>query len=105
MLAKRDRDEAASRLDSPTMQQVRHRVVTVPVELLTDASDRWEQVFQTVLLVTHRLHELGVNVDLYPIHERLARDEPDIAPTILRWLADHGSPLVSETFSSSHHLG
>ncbi|CAM3496009.1 hypothetical protein [Dermacoccus barathri] len=105
VLAKRDRDEAASRLDSPTMQQGRHRVVTVPVELLTDASDRWEQVFQTVLLVTHRLHELGVKVDLYPIHERLARDEPDIAPTILRWLADHGSPLVSEAFSSSHHLG
>lgn len=103
-LAKVNRSEASKRLDAASLQGSRSRITTVPVHFHEDSSARWEQVLQTVLRITHKLHDLGVTIDLRPVHERLARDEPDIAPAMLRWLADHGSPLVSDAFASSHHM-
>lgn len=102
--AKENRAATTERLEVPELREVRGRIITVPVEFRADSSSRWEQVMQTVLSITHKLRELGVTIDLRPVHERLARDEPDIAPTMLRWLADHGSPLVSGAFASSHHV-
>lgn len=102
--AKENRRMTSERLESPELREVRDRIVTVPVEFHAESSARWEQVMRTVLRITHTLHDLGVKIELRPVHERLARDEPDSAPTMLRWLADHGSPLVCDTFASSHHV-
>jgi len=52
--------------------------------------------------VVDLLAELGVERTdgLDAVHDRLLRDEPDIAHSLLRWLADHECPLVNPKFSS-----
>lgn len=98
--AKANRDEAQRRLAS-LPPDVRSRILVVPVGRREGSAERWEQSMQAVLATTRALHERGLTVDLTPIHERLVRDEPDIGGTLLRWMADHHSPLVSAKFATS----
>lgn len=101
-LARTNRDEVGRRLETDALSDVRSRTLLVPVRLLEESTDRWTAALQAVLAATVFLAQLGVTRDagLDAIHDRLVRDEPDIAPSLLRWLADHDCPLVSTKFSS-----
>lgn len=101
--AKVNREVAAQRLAHRELDAVRERVLLVDVTTHTDVADRWTNALTAALVATRRLHELGVpgGADLVDIHERLARDHPDIAPNLLRWFADHDCPLVSPKFATS----
>lgn len=74
----------------------------MPTPFAETSAQRWENALGAALAATRFLAELGVERTdgLDAVHDRLLRDEPDIAHSLLRWLADHECPLVNPKFSS-----
>ena len=66
------------------------------------AEDRWALVFEMTLTILRTLDELGVRLNLTELHERLARTEPQDAPQVLRWLADHDAQVVVSRHRTRH---
>lgn len=96
--AKAGRDEAVTRLAD--IDAIKPRVLLIPVTRKNSPEQRWEQALNCVLLAAQHIYDLGLRTDLISIHERIIREEPDIAPNMLRWLADRGCPLVHSKFST-----
>lgn len=92
------RDEALARARRIGPGQ---RVYVVDVPLRTRREERWEQVFQSALAVLRIIESQGAAMELGDLHDRLVVREPALAPTVLRWFADHGAPFVEPRFGSA----
>ena len=60
--------------------------------------ERWLQVFRCTLAVLQIIAGLGIDGDLRDVHDRLVRSDPQVAPQVLRWLADHDAPFVDPRY-------
>lgn len=101
-LAETTASTVEARLHSGALAHVRRRTLLVPTPFAETPAQRWENALGAALAATRFLAELGVERTdgLDAVHDRLLRDEPDIAHSLLRWLADHECPLVNPKFSS-----
>lgn len=78
------------------------RIRRIDYAFTPEAEDRWALVFEMTLTILRTLDELGVRLNLTELHERLARTEPQVAPQVLRWLADHDAPFVESRHRTRH---
>lgn len=78
------------------------RVRRIDFAFAPDAEDRWARVFEMTLTILRALDELGIRLNLSELHDRLARTEPQVAPQVLRWLADHDAPFVESRYRTMH---
>lgn len=92
---RRQRDTMVARAEELTGNV---RVFSLPVTFSPEPDERWLQVFRCTLAVLQIIAGLGIDGDLRDVHDRLVRSDPQVAPQVLRWLADHDAPFVDPRY-------
>ncbi|GAA1141740.1 hypothetical protein [Ornithinicoccus hortensis] len=95
----RAREEFRARCAAEQDRSAGHRVVELPITRPPGSDEgrgpMWTQTFECVRAILVHLQEHAGPLDLRAVHLAALDQEPTIAPSLLRWLADHGTPGVA----------